>query len=442
MMASLVKTEIAGFVDTVKGLFSSRRPAPAKGARPAPPAAQPYIPAVPYSLRQQQELEKLFAQLFRKKSLITSGKLQMLGLEKVRARLGSEWLQRRTLVYGIADRVIRANLAQGDFYARYKEDTYVLIFALAGVEEGRDRANRIAAEVARQLAATGDEDLKIIQVNPLVWQTPSAKLEGKTFLETMETIAASAEMTEKALPAAAREKAEAVPQPSRVPGVFSPLWDVQRKALSAYLCGVEKPENLSALDRDLETLRAAKAELHRLHKQGGDITLVIPVRHGTLFNADSGSKYQMLYRDIPEAHRKSLVFMIVGFMEGLPQNSAFWFIPALKLTCKHVFAEVPLRAKISLAGLTNAGLDGIGVSVDPHADEVSTIGLLNAFSEQALAVGIQKTFVFNVPTLSLVTSASCMGFQFIGGPAIHAPVSAPDSLVRFRYEGLFNGKTA
>jgi hypothetical protein len=441
-MAAIVEKVAPVLLDVLKRIFPfSHEKQTLKSAKPAPQQAP--VSFFPYTPEQHSELEALLAQLFTKKALITSGKLQMLGFEEVKKKMGENWPSLQAVVFKIADEVIRAHVTKGDIYLPYKDDTYILVFAQATHEEGRRRTTCIADEIGRRLAETRREQLRIIQVNAHVCELKTSTLEGQSLDATMAAISSAAQGEPEIALKPARISSEAStpvkPPPKIHKCSYFPLWDVPQKALTTYLSNLEEKDGLTPLDRDIETLRAAKLELQRMYRDGRRFTLIVPVRHGTLYNTDSSQKYQMLYRDIPEEQRKFLIFLIVNFMEGLPRSSAFWFLPALKASCRHIFAEVPLRAKASLAALGALGFDGLGVVVDPQTDEVATIRLLTDFSEQARMVAIPRIFVLNVPTRSLATSASCMGFTYIAGPAIHPPVPAPDNTYRYRYEDLFSG---
>ena len=93
---------------------------------------------------QQQELEYLCAELFKKRSLVTSGKLQLIGLEKVKRSLGAKWPEMQALVYQTTEAVIARHLKKGDIHLRHKEDSYIIIFAKATREEGDHTAEKIS----------------------------------------------------------------------------------------------------------------------------------------------------------------------------------------------------------------------------------------------------------------------------------------------------------
>ncbi len=396
-------------------------------------------PREPSAADRQREVEALLAQLFAKKSLVTSGRLQMLGFDKVRERLGQAWPMMQAAVYKITDDTIRALKAPEDIFLRYHDD-YVLIFPLAAPAEALARAARIAEEIGERLEKIGEEALRLIKVEAHICAAETARLAGQSLHDILAALYGIVE-ADASRKGAARHAAEASAEtaPAWVPAcVYFPLWSIRKKALSAYLC---EPEGKSAgpLDRDFDLLRAAKAELPKMQQRGDERMLVVPVRHGTLYNVDSSQKYQSLYRDIPMPHRRQLVFLVTGYIEGLPEKDAFWFLPALKAAGQHVFVEMPLRTKANFAALKQLGIDGLGVTADAGIDEAVVLGYLQNIAGLAHQAGLAQTFVLNIPTLSLATSASCMGFSWMGGPAIHGLVQGPDKSHQFRYAELFAG---
>ena len=433
-MSTLLQRKPPRLIDTVKSLLGlraeERAPAPAvqvPAAQAAPPKA-----ALPCTEAQQRELESLLARLLAKKSLITAGKLQMLGFDHIRDRLGLRWPVLRATVYKIAQEVIRAHVSPGDLYLRYNEDTYLFVFAQATLDEGAVRAQRIADEIGERLEGADPEALNIIRVDARIGAADAQSLAGKPLAVAMDIVDSAARED-------ARARARAAMAALKAPECgYVPVWDIKGHALSMYLCALADEGKRSPLEKDLDTLRAAKAELRRMEETGRDLTLVVPVRHGTLFNTDSSQKYQMIYRDVPEAHRKNIIFLITQYMEGLPENTAYWFIPALKAACRRVYAEMPLRSKAVLNALKSRGIDGLCVTVPPGVDEAVTLGNLRSFSDNGLQAGFAEVLVLGLPSLSLATSASCMGFTALSGPAIHDAVDAPDAAHKFRYAAIFS----
>jgi GGDEF domain-containing protein len=425
-MAAAPQKKPKGFIHAIRRILFSQD---------APAASRP-------AAGRQQEVEALLSQLFAKKSLVTSGRLQLLGFDNVREALGDAWPLARASIYRVADETIRTIKAPEDIFLRYRDDSYVLIFPSAEPAEALARATRIAEEIGRRTEEIGEAVLRLLRVDGHACAVETTKLAGRGLQDIVGALFDTVSLDAADSRATAQEEAELrarLAAPRAPSCAYVPLWDVRRKALSAYLCEPEAKAGSYPIDRDLELLQAAKAGLQEMHARGENFILIVPVRHGTLYNTDSGRKYQAIYRDIPEAQRKNLIFVVTNYIEGLPEKDVFWFLPALKAAARHVFVEMPLRTRASFSALKALGVDGLGVAAAAEVDESVLLGYLQNFAGQAQQAGIPQTFAFGVGSLSLATSASCMGFSWLGGGAIHGSVQAPDKSHRFRYASLFTG---
>jgi CheY-like chemotaxis protein len=106
----------------------------------------------------------------------------------------------------------------------------------------------------------------------------------------------------------------------------------------------------------------------------------------------------------------------------------------------NVFIEVPLTQDINFRNMYNAGVNVAGVRLDyGEISEQEMIKRLNIFGNKSKGMNIQKTFVLNVKSLSVTTSAICAGFEFLGGTAIHPPVDQPDNVHRYKHADLIKG---
>ena len=261
---------------------------------------------------QQQELETLCAELFKKRSLVTSGKLQLIGLEKVKRRLGRKWPAMQQEVYAISEEVISTHLSKGDIHLRQKDDTYLIIFAAASREQGELTATAISEEIRERLFATRNEDLRGISIKKHIVQTKSGLLSGKPLGEILDSFAA-VPMDEPA-PKPVEYKRSL---PSGAPVfTFIPLWEVRLNAVTTYLCrqvGMEAGPHA-----DLLVLSRAIAELQRFQDENRPALIMCPVRHATLSDPSYLSKYELLCRSIPVAQRDFLIFKL----EGQPQSAA------------------------------------------------------------------------------------------------------------------------
>src|SRR5262249_32222239 len=85
--------------------------------------------AAPRSAEKQKKLEEMCEKLFEQKVLLTTGKMQLIGLSKIKKRLGKTWPGLQKIVYQTVDDAIAKYMSKADIFIRYKDDTYVILFA-------------------------------------------------------------------------------------------------------------------------------------------------------------------------------------------------------------------------------------------------------------------------------------------------------------------------
>ena len=103
--------------------------------------------AATYSPEKQQKLEDLCESLFENKELITTGKLKLLGLTKIKRKLGKMWEGLQPIVYAEVEAAMAKYMVPEDIFIRYQDDSYVILFADAGLEESQVKAGLIAEEI-------------------------------------------------------------------------------------------------------------------------------------------------------------------------------------------------------------------------------------------------------------------------------------------------------
>ncbi|MBI1216100.1 MAG: hypothetical protein GC185_09820 [Alphaproteobacteria bacterium] len=496
-------------VSFLRGIFGGKKPA--KASPPAPSSTSGPVkvgtasPAArPLTQDQQKELDALCQKLLKKHDLISSGRLQMLGLKKIKNRMGKHWWSLQEAVYGTVEEVIRENIKKGDLYIRYGEETYVLIFADADRTESDLRAKLIADEVRKRLLALKRPELAELTVRGDASSLREDEIEDKDMhavagMMAEPTAAQLAEPPEKPARKAenggegesegesetgeggGKKKSGAhlsFESPTTVKTVmveagplsnvsaarqapseftFVPLWDVKRKALTTYLC-MPAPRGEGALspldwygemsecrpysarvELDLLMLEAVSKTMRRMAEAERKLIVVCPVHYDTLYRQESMDRFIRAAQSIPKSLQKCLEILLTGLPAELPAKDAFWFVPLLKSNlCRSVFAEVALESAQDMAAFAGSNLDALGVCLPASPAEATLMPHINAFKDRIAPGGVPRAFVLNLPSLSLVTTAVCAGFDYLGGSAVHAGVPEPSHMYRYQHEDLLS----
>lgn len=427
------------------------------------------------SPEKQQALRALCEQLFKKRELLTSGKLQLIGLANIKKKMGKRWQGLCEIVYETTETVIKENISPNDLFIRYTDDTYVIIFANADLSASEAKASLIAEEVRRRLFLLDEEALREIEIRESVRQTRTETLSSLDFsdfldafvAEPIETVVnptfdsppedysavyAKTEIESGAYKPNAKNLKD-FKNPGQLTFSYMPLWDVKRGALTTYICFASQQNSQkdlleqhkdiyrklspeSQVAADLQTLAHIKKELSRMEAEQRKLLVVCPVRYETLFGFESYEAYKQSLFNIPLAQRQFLILLILKPDNELGAKDAYWFLAALKGHCRLFFTEVPLKQGIHYQALKAMGLDGIGICIDKDTPEQQVLAVLNSFSTAAKSHKIAHTFVLGVSSLSLTTSSVCAGFDYLGGTAIHDPVPQPDTIHKFRHENI------
>jgi len=452
----------------------------ARWFRPAEePPPQQIIQKKSLSPEKQKELEELCRQLLKRRELITSGKLQFIGLSKIKKRMGRGWAGLSKIVYDTAEAAIHKYIGKGDLFIRYQDDCYLLIFATASLEEGKQKAALIAEEIRRQLFELNENDLRDIEIREAVREMKTANFLSLSFPDFLENFSDDVSwqmddellgMEEEAPPAidavdvgtgyarppAASALQDGIEAAVSVPFsiVYHPLWDVQRKALTTYLClpagAADDGMMLDGYDRlfdgrpaaaklvlDLRILEHVAAELARMAQDGRRLFIACPVHYETLYGYESYESFKAHCLKMPLEQRQYLILLVMEPMEGTPMKKAYWFLPPLRNLVRHTFLMAPLKPDVQFQAFRGTGIQAVGTRTHARQmGEQASIGLLRNFALKAKSFAIPKTFVLDVATLSMTTSSVCAGFDYLGGTGIHEGVAAPSTVHQFRYEDL------
>lgn len=431
------------------------------------PTAQNHIPkAVRDDPEKQQALRSLCEQLFKKKALLTSGQIQLIGLENIKRRMGRRWDGLCAVVYETANDVIREYLEESDLFIRYTDETYVIIFAHAGLDEGRAKSALIAEEIRRRLFLLDEEDLREIEIKKSVRRIKTDSFSNADFSDLLGDFIENAPNPVKnpvfnehqdnqpfTIGKIKVESGDYRPEYKRSAGndaplafSYTPLWDVKRDALTAYLCLATRHDTHKAVYKDKSADERANIDLQALSFVTQEIAVMAteqkkflvacPVSYETLFGFESYERYREQLHAIPAEQRQFLVLFILKPEPALNAKDAYWFIHPLREKCRAFFAEVPLKHGVNFQALRNAGIDGVGLFLDGSATEQHAMSVLSQMSANAKSCKIPYSFILGVPSLSLATASVCAGFDYIGGPAIGRATPKPDSVQGYGYDDM------
>ncbi|HNB26492.1 MAG TPA: PAS domain S-box protein [Alphaproteobacteria bacterium] len=82
---------------------------------------------------------------------VVAGKLQLVGLARVRESLGDKWVSVADRAFTVAERTIQRHLRPGDIFRRSKDDGFLVLFANLSATEAQFKADTISREICEKL---------------------------------------------------------------------------------------------------------------------------------------------------------------------------------------------------------------------------------------------------------------------------------------------------
>lgn len=392
-------------------------------------------------------------------TLPLAGRVNFIGLSKIRERLGEKWGHVAERADGITRRAIERRLTSVDVYTRYKQLQYLIIFAQLPKEQAQLKCALIAEEITKRLLGEdlGPELLEVkTMVSPLggdlaFEEVPSidvlaARL-AEEDTETRETTSASDVDSDEDNWWEASKDAATDPLDG-IQFVYRPVWDVRHRAITTYIC-VPTRQGLSesqmspltnpALVRRLDATvqRHVITDLRKIMKNKRRMLLGLPVHFETLASTISRGAYvDVCKRGIPPEGWRLLAFELTGVPNGLPQSRLLELTAILRPFSRGILLRTSVRQTLFRPS-TETGIAAVGFEVAAESvPESRQIQDAERFAAAARRAGL-ASYVHGLRTISFTTAAIAAGLDFVDGDVVTTAVDRPQSVYSFELSNLF-----
>jgi len=380
---------------------------------------------------------------------VAAGRLRLEGIDRLRARAGSDGAEVAAKAEGLLQKAIGRRLEPEDFYGISVDTDFVILFPASKAQEARLKCAQVAEEVSRALAGEcpGSEGVTV--------GAAATMLEPRDLRSAItqggDLVACLAERIAKTM-SPDSIAADASSAFGHVRFLFRPIWDVRRNAVINFLTvpvvkgpggrilagesAVEGLDNrLARLEYDMRLLRRVIDELMRVGSQDRRLLFTIPVHVDTLSVSSARMAYIQLWRDLPLSLQRLTIFDLVGASEGFPQSRMMEILPNLKPLSRAVTFRVPLQAAAIVGRFTHLGLHAISTEVGSGPEKA----LIADFEKFVVAAEKARllTYLHGIPTGSLAVAAVAAGFDFIDGAAVGNAEANPKDALRFSVGDLY-----
>lgn len=379
------------------------------------------------------------------------GKLRYVNLDNVRAQLGEEkWNQLSDKAMQICEKVIRANLEQGDRMIRQGNAGFCLIFPNLNTDAAQDKCERIAREVYAWLLGD-DEELRHLALKSKVKAIgdltgPDGKLDpNKLAAEWEENVGRRDEEEIVAFkPGKTRDVDNALRK--QVSIKFQPVWNGKTEKVVAYQAiayetisrSLDKRERLHRCQGiDVMLLERVTNHLETSAGNPDKAAVILPIHACTLLGPLQGRLKEML-ESRPEAERRKLI--IIELVPTDPEMPDDDFINAAAIA-KSLTGTVFLRASPwkRLAKLSpEHGITALSwrFTSEKDASAEDDAADLSRVASEVRKLGLHAC-VYDLNIIRLIKAATTARFTFIGGPAVAREKDLPGDVFPLEKRRLF-----
>jgi len=433
---------------------------------------------------QVENVEKIKA-VFDRNPEPTGGKIHMVGLEEIKARLGPRWAMRKQRVMEAAETVLRHHIAPNDLCLPYGELGFVLLFADSDADRAAATCGLVKAELLRRFA--GDSALNGLDIATEVVSLGDGSVEGVSLASALKRLTTAADRPAVStsagvsLAAATGDAAsEASPFETDLEGLyppssaedrartgqaiiaaglsiaevgdtlgyaatmlrlrFDPVCQAQKGLLTVFSC---VPSRLALAGRELDGYRVLNEQSEtavtlldrivlahamrslvegaRQHRVG---LIIVPVSFDTFARPGLRQEYLHLLTRLPADLRRFLVPFIRRLPQGVPESRLVEIVSGLKPNVRAIGARVPFDPT-TVRRVRACGILSASFALNPHGDaEGISPDLIEKGAELLTKAGA-------VPTLTGISCdthrerAVAAGYHYISGAAVADRVETP-----------------
>ncbi|MFZ1990432.1 MAG: hypothetical protein WAW96_11755 [Alphaproteobacteria bacterium] len=403
-----------------------------------------------------QPLTEKITALLGSNPTVAAGKLQMIGLSRIREKLGDRWEKSRSHISITVERAITNELGDGDVYFQIDELAYVVLFKDRDINESSLICAKIAQGVCRKLFG---EDEDIVRVRTVTCNADGSILSEDVNVEaTLDTMLEAkgvetifdrdGEVAETADSSPKQDKrrsirlidplgAAVVADLSDVEFKYSPVWDTFRRVVVTYLCrphlraaepsGSQFPvaeETEEQVEIDLRILEDCAQKVRELRSQNRRVLIVFPVHWSTIARSKAWIPFKAALNSLHSEVSQDLIACVHGLDSGLPNIRIAQEFPKLSQYSRAIYACIGC-GDVGVERFVNTKTACVGFSIpNGTIDERSIVSRAREFCIAADAKNI-PSFAFGLSTRSLVIALLGTGFRYLEGAAIRPAVATP-----------------
>lgn len=459
LSGSLLELKHRAILSALQRCFQEILGAPPGGATPARP-------------KPSRRLSRADFRALCQKMKVTQNQIHLLDLGEILFERTDPDLVLSRRVRGVVREVLDDYLSLQGHYTAINGGQIMLVFPNLGRRLGELKRNAIAMEIARRLDTAGRGHAQTGQLEEFRRLRDEHQRRAEPVAPADDGIVATAGSAQKpdidpekkktwdlAVAAMARSNAaylnsvDLTTLPPDHACAFSPVWRVRNQMLTGHIVTARilgdgeaalppegdmsdgpNPIDLPLVARTVERLR-------QLLAQGTPSLLIVPVHFGTLDRTNYRTLYLEICGRLTEQERKMLVLELVGVPRDLAPFRIEERLAQLQPLCRNVLGRVDL-SRTDFTQWRNQRVHALGIDLARYtAKEGVLMKAMDTFMDAATKLKI-RTYIQNLPSISLTTAAVASGFEYLSGVPIAPAISDPHGVKGYKDVMLYAGTSS
>ena len=404
-------------------------------------------------------------QAFVARDAVAAGKMTAIGLEPLKARLGSKWDKLSGLVHALFEAAIKRSIQPGDAFFNAGELTFVVMYRDLSMAQAQQKCAEVARHVCARLFGeegaeisirnvVGDVYYKLLDASKNIERAIDEALE-RSGTETIisanhikAAVAAAAANPRFALHFTQQRGMQFRCSLDQLSFRYRPIWDCAFDVLIAYLCqpvppGDEVPSanagfcTTTGNDEEIAVLDATILShcLRHVETSGQDrsrLMLAVPLHFSTLARRRAWAEFSKTYRTVPRDVLSNMVFVVFS-LEGVPNLRLAQELPKLSGR-RHVFCALEPNSPVG-ERFGGTAIHAVGMEMPSHDAQMA--GRVKSMARDVRAQSFEP-FVLGLQNTSSAINAIAAGVRYLEGSAIHPMVAAPRSAIAHGLADLYS----
>jgi len=395
----------------------------------------------------------------------SAGKMTVLGLEGVRARLADRWDKISERIHAYFKMLLQREMKQGDCFYQVDELSYLIVFRDLSKADAQIKSLAIAQAASRHLFGEDTGAVAIglvvgaVDEQALLHGDPIAAVQAALHKYGTETIVAPDGDASQPVTPDRRKKntghesgarrlqvlfgpdygqSELIPE-SQIAFRYRPIWDATRKVILTYLCQpipdkarehlpnyglCSVDDRRDACSLDLLVFREVAKRVTLLHRSGLRILAACPVHFTTISHTSTWTDYVQALDYGGSDTLRDIAFMITGIDNSIPHIRLAQEIPKLSARSKFILVAIDFQAGF-VSRFTNMGIRAVGIELGrTTGTERPILAAIDALALESKNAGF-ASFVLGAKSRSVVIGAIGSGVRYLEGPVIAESVEDP-----------------